>query len=136
MKLRNWTPFVFAFPKRYLSTSDTVTNLDLQTWSETEYEWEQDEWNGYADFLTAPEKTVESGRGDCEDYAFVAASWAHRRYNNVQIAICFNDGNPIPRHMVAWFNGDVYSSGTIHKDTSISEYVADSQYDWHLTRDV
>lgn len=136
MKLRNWTPFVFAYPKPYLSDDDRVTELDLERWSSDLYTWEQDGWNGYKDFASDPVETVTSRAGDCEDYALVAASWAHSRDKDVTLALCFIDGNPLPQHMIAAFDGNVYSSGTIHEDTDIREYVQSSQYDWFLPRDV
>lgn len=131
MQISRWTPFVFAAPENYISAHPEILSLDLEEWSE-EFEWEQDGWNGYKDFASKPAETVRTGRGDCEDYALVAASWAYDRGYPMVLVWLFKGYSPMPRHMVVWFKGNIYSSGNIFEGMSVSDYVEQSEYDWCL----
>lgn len=134
MKLRNWTFFVYLSPENYLSDKEIVTNLDLEEWSREKYQWQQDGWNGLKDFARDPAETVFIKRGDCEDYALVAASWGH--YNGYDVTLGFCMDKVIPRHVVTEFDGDVYSSGVIYRDKTIEEFIEMSQFDWYIGRKV
>lgn len=136
MSILQWTPLAFLFPDRHMSDNIWVTSLDFEKWSEEEYQWEQDGWNGFADFLTSPPETIVSGKGDCEDYAFVAASWARSRDKDVTLTLCFEGYSPVPQHMIAAFDGNVYSSDGIRTDTTIDEYIESSKYSWAINRKV
>ncbi|MFB6310701.1 MAG: hypothetical protein ABEH64_05900, partial [Salinirussus sp.] len=85
-----------------------------------------DAWSGWRDFAARPRETVEPGHGDCEDYALVAVSWAiaHGR-DGVGIAFCWNPPWPIPTHVIAYDDHQVYSSGEIEPGT-VDEWIKDS----------
>ncbi|OYR50817.1 hypothetical protein [Halorubrum sp. Ea8] len=79
MNPRRWTPFTFVVPARYVDRDDWWEEFDLEAWSRSEYDWTQDAWNALRDFARCPRGCVEAGRGDCEEYALVALSWAIAR---------------------------------------------------------
>lgn len=130
-----WTPLVFVYPKRYIDASETIRRLNFERWSK-EFVWEQDEWGGWLDVAQKPQETLHAVRGDCEDYALVAASWAYARRRGASIAFCFPKGSPIPRHVVAADNSRVYSNGNIYEDTSLDEYIQQSDYEWYINRKI
>lgn len=131
MQLRRWSPLTIVFPDRYVDRSDRWTTFDFETWSDDEYEWEPDPWNGLRDFAQRPTETVETGTGDCEDYALVALSWAIANdRDGVGMAFCWETPYPWPQHVIAYDDERVYSSGHIRTET-VGEWLEDSQY--HLT---
>ena len=135
-KLRRFSAFLYPFPRVYVDPEAT-TDLDFEEWS-NDFTWRQDDWNGLKDFAQPVRETISSERGDCEDYALVAASsLIERGYNNVQIGFCFNTwhGLPYPRHVVAYHANTVYSSGSIYNKTK-SEYIDWSEYDYAIWRTV
>ncbi|MFC5135872.1 MULTISPECIES: hypothetical protein [Haloferacaceae] len=136
MNPRRWTPFTFLAPDRYVDRGERWAEFDLEEWSRSEYDWTQDPWNGFRDFARRPHECVEAGRGDCEDYALVALSWAvaHER-EGVGIAFCWDLPYPWPRHVIAFDDERVYSSGDI-VETSVDEWVADSKYAFSVRRHV
>lgn len=136
MDVRRWTPLTFVAPARYVDRDDWWQSFDLEAWSQSEYVWIQDEWNGYRDFAKYPRECVELGRGDCEDYALVALSWAvaHDR-DGIGLGFCWDPPYPWPRHVIAFDEERVYSSGYIH-ETSVDEWLADSKYSFVLRRRV
>ena len=98
------------------------------------YEWTADSWNGFRDFAQHPRDCVDSGRGDCEDYALVAlASAVARGRPGVGIAFCWELPYPWPTHVIAFDDDFVYSSGDI-VETSVDEWVRDSPYTTALRR--
>jgi hypothetical protein len=136
MKIRRWTPFVFAFPDRYATRDSFWQEFDIERWSRDAYEWTGDPWNGYRDFAKRPAETVAAGRGDCEDYALVAASWALARgAPRVGLGFCWEWPYPWPRHVVAYDHERVYSSGHIAEGT-VAEWLADSRYQYCLKRSI
>lgn len=134
MGLRDWTPLVFLSPESHFAQQ--IQYLDLERWSEEVYEWEEDGWNGWKDFASDPVHTVWTNRGDCEDYALVAGSWAYAHGYSMTFALCFQGYSPIPQHMVVSFKGNVYSSDGIRFDTTLEEYIEESKYDHHITRNI
>ena len=136
MDVRRWAPLTFVAPARYVDRDDFWRSFDLESWSQSEYDWTQDDWNGYLDFTRYPRECVESGRGDCEDYAFVAISWAVAQdRDGIGLAFCWKPPYPWPRHVIAYDKERVYSSGTIH-EASVDEWKADSDYRFVLRRRV
>lgn len=136
MNLRRWTPLTYLLPNRYVDRDDWWETFDFESWSETEYVWTSDPWNGFVDFAQHPRDCVESGRGDCEDYALVAISWAVARgRDGIGIAFCWDLPHPWPTHVIGYDDERVYSSGTI-TETSADEWVAESRYDFALRRRV
>lgn len=136
MKLFRWTPLVFAFPGQYVERSGFWADVDLLHWSERVYEWTEDGWNGVRDFARTPRETYETGRGDCEDYALVAASaLASRGRTDLHFAIV-SDG-VLPEHFVLYDAADqrVFSSGRIY-DATLKEYLDQSRYERRVTRRV
>ncbi|MFW5917993.1 MAG: hypothetical protein ACOCR0_00775 [Haloferacaceae archaeon] len=136
MGLRRWTPLTMLAPRRYVDRSDFWTEFDLQEWSVSDYEWTRDPWNGYRDFAKRPVETISEDEGDCEDYALVAISWAIARDRpGVGIGFCWELPYPWPRHVIAFDEEYVYSSGDI-VDESVEEYLERSVYDSILRRPV
>jgi hypothetical protein len=136
MNVRRWTPLTFVAPARYVDRDDLWQSFDFASWSQSEYVWEQDDWNGYLDIAKHPRECVEMGRGDCEDYALVALSWAVAQdREGVGLGFCWESPYPWPRHVIAFDEERVYSSGTIH-ETSVDQWRADSRYSFVLRRHV
>lgn len=135
-RLTWWTPFTFLFPDRYVDTGSFWRSFDVESWSADYYDWTQDDWNGLQDIAQPPRETVEAARGDCEDYALVAASWAVANdRNDVGIAFCIDSQVPWPTHVVAYDAERVYSSGTI-REQSLDAYLDDSAYVRALRRPI
>jgi hypothetical protein len=134
MELRRWTPLTFLFPARYVDHGSRWEQFDLVTWSEEDYEWIQDPWNGFRDFAQRPPETVEHGRGDCEDYALVAVAWAVANdRSGVGLAFCWEVPFPWPRHVIAYDDERVYSSGSI-TESGVDEWIEDSKYVFEVRR--
>ncbi|ELZ37082.1 hypothetical protein C471_13506 [Halorubrum saccharovorum DSM 1137] len=136
MDLRRWTPFTFVAPDRYVGRDDRWDAFDIEEWSASEYDWTQDPWNGLSDFAKRPDECVDAGRGDCEDYALVALSWAFANdRDGIGIGFCWDLPWPWPRHVIAFDDERVYSSGEITEE-SVGEWKADSKYAFVLKRRV
>ena len=136
MDVRRWTPFVFAAPDRYVSRDDFWTEFDLAEWSSSAYDWTGDPWHGYRDFAQTPLELLATGCGDCEDYALLAASWALAQgRENVGLGFCWLWPYPWPRHVIAYDDEYVYSSGRITRE-SVDEWLADSSYVYCLERPI
>lgn len=130
-----WTYFVYVFPSHYVEESRKWRERDIEAWSEDHYFWQQDEYNGLKDFAQKPEKTWRTCRGDCEDYALVAASCLTSSGHNV--SICFCGSNLLAEHVFCYDRDTctIYSSGKII-DSILLEYIADSEYSWVKPRHV
>lgn len=136
MELTRWTPLTYIAPEQYVDSADFWADFDLEQWSQTNYEWTEDPWNGFGDFARRPQDTVTTGTGDCEDYALVAVSWAIAQgREGVGLAFCWESPYPWPRHAIAFDEERVYSSGTIW-DKSVDEWVEDSKYVFHVSRQI
>lgn len=136
MELRRWTPFTFLFPTKYVETGPYWETFDFETWACNDYEWVEDPWNGFRDFAKRPTETVDLGRGDCEDFALVALSWAlSTGRQNVGLGICWQATRPWPTHVIAFDAEAVYSSGNISHET-VNEWLEDSKYRFVLRRRV
>ncbi|NEU58616.1 hypothetical protein [Halorussus sp. MSC15.2] len=125
---------MFAFPDHYVERSAYWADVDLVRWSKQTYEWTRDDWSGVRDFAQSARRTYETGRGDCEDYALVAANvLASRDRSNLHFAIV-SEGF-LPEHFVLYDAVDqqVYSSGRIY-DATLSEYLDESRYVRRVTR--
>jgi len=110
--------------------------FDLLEYSDTVYEWTRDPWNGVVDFAQHPQETVDSGQGDCEDYALVAVSWAvaHGR-QGIGLGFCWELPYPWPRHVIAYDDERVYSSGHV-SEKNVDEWIDDSKYRFVVQRRV
>lgn len=136
MDPRRWTPFTFIAPSRYVNPDDRWESFDLEEWSRSDYDWTRDLWNGFRDFAQRPPDCVDTGRGDCEDYALVALSWAVANdRDGIGLGFCWDPPYPWPRHVIAFDDERVYSSGTIH-ETSVEEWRIESRYSYVLKRRV
>lgn len=136
MRLRRWTPLTFLLPSRYLDTDRDWDAFDLVTWARDHYRWRQDPWNGFLDVAQTPAETIERRRGDCEDFALVAASWARGNgHKGVGLGLCWELRRPWPTHVIAYDEEFVYSSGGIWK-TSVAEWRKESPYVFVLKRRV
>lgn len=136
MKLRRWTPFVMLRPGWYVSRDGFWEGFDLFEWAASVYEWTEDRWNGFLDVARHPERTVSEGRGDCEDFALVAASWALARGNDgVGLGFCFEWPRPWPTHAIAYDDARIYSSGYI-SEVAVGEWLDNSKYDYCLRRPI
>lgn len=132
MDPRRWTMFTFASPGRYVPREEFWQEFDLHSWADEDYEWTEDPWNGYFDFAQHPRDTVSRGRGDCEDFALVALAWAAANgREGLGLAFCWEWPYPWPRHVIAFDDERVYSSGNI-RECSVEEWVEDSDYRFAL----
>jgi len=130
-----WTPLILLRPHSFVDTNDTFWGtFDLERWSSEEYEYQEDPLGGWFDHAQNPRTTIMVNKGDCEDYALVAASWALARGRMVKLTLCFEGHSPVPKHAVAFDGKRVYSSGDIMEYNSLDEYVTESSYDWYLSR--
>lgn len=135
-KLKRWTPLTYLRPAAYISRGPFWETFDLESWSRFRYHWDSDPWNGYKDFAQRPETTVSDGRGDCEDYALVAASWAIAQGRGpVRLGFCWEKGNLHPTHAVCDDGQRIYSSGELYDDRP-DEYLEWAPYDHILWRTV
>ena len=136
MDPRRWTPWTMLVPSRYVDRQRDWSDFDFERWAEESYDWVSDPWNGYLDFARRPGETIAGERGDCEDFALVAASWAIATgRNGVGLAFCWEVPYPWPRHVIAYDEEFVYSSGDVER-TSVSEWVEESKYAFALRRRV
>lgn len=116
------TALFIAFPKRYLKP--LPDDFDVYKFSNVEYEWTSDRLNGYADFSADPLDTIESGAGDCDDYARVIASWLYYETDRpIYLGLMWSPG-----HLVVSDGDRVYSSGIVVSDTTIEEFADDNNY--------
>ena len=127
--LHRWTGFVYLAPRRYCDPA-AAADLDIEAWSRR-FDWRADAWNGWRDRAKPVADTIADARGDCEDYALVAASWALARNLPVRLAFCLR--GVVPRHVVAVTDRRVYSSGAIHPGP-LSDYLAATRYERALQR--
>ena len=131
---RRWTPLTFLAPRRFVDRADFWSNFDLDAWSRSDYTWNQDPWNGIRDFARRPRETVDRARGDCEDYALVAMSWAIANgRSGVGLAFCWEWPYPWPTHVIAFDDERVYSSGEI-VEASVEDWTEESKYRYSLKR--
>lgn len=134
MHLPRWTPLVFAAPDRFVEVDDTWAAFPFERWSRRAYEWTSDGWNGFRDVARHPVETTALNRGDCEDYALVAASWARSAGRaDVGLGFCWEWPYPWPTHVVAYDDERVYSSGDVTRQ-SVAEWVRESTYRYCLKR--
>lgn len=127
----------FLKPEEYIEYGPTWRLLNIELWSENDYEYTTDKWWGIKDYVRDPYSTLKHGRGDCEDYALVALCWcaAKKRSNNLGVAMCFKSEKLLPQHMVAYDDKRVYSSGDIVQ-TDLHTWVEQSKYDAAIPRPV
>lgn len=135
MKLRNFTPFVILWPRKYLGSEEQFKDIDIEQWSR-EYSWESDEWNGFKDFTQAPSITYEEKHGDCEDYAMVVLSWLKANDRDAHMLVLWQKGDIAASHVAVYDGRDVYSSGSIFRDCTVHDYVERSKYSHVLNRKV
>jgi len=136
MDPRRWTPLTYVAPGRFVDRDPFWADFDLEDWAAAEYQWNQDRWNGFADFARRPRRTVSAGTGDCEDFALVAVSWAVANgREDVGIAFCWKPPYPWPSHVIAFDAERVYSSGDVDR-TSVDAWVDESDYVFTLRRRV
>ena len=136
MKLRRWTPLLFLRPAPYVDVDEFWSGFDLDAWADETYEWNPDPWNGVRDFVQPPRETVDGGRGDCEDFALVALSWARAQdRDGLGLGFCWAWPYPWPTHAIAFDEERVYSSGE-RFEGAVDEWLDQSDYDYVLTRRV
>lgn len=138
--VRRWTPLVLAFPRRYIDTEYPWHQFSLSAWN---YDWREDPWGGLYDTLKPPAETVQDGRGDCEDYAFVVLSSlnANENVDELYIGVAGKRWRP-PSHVFAYAESKgpyesrtVYSSGEVTYG-SVDNWLSKTQYDWARTRKI
>lgn len=132
--IRRWTPLSFLWTERYLDPA-ALDGVEFEWWT-TDYEWERDEWNGYMDLAQPVTTTLETERGDCEDYALVALSHAvNVGRDEAGLAVAFR--GLTPRHVIAYDETAVYSSGAILRGEDPVSYLHDrDDYDYLLLNEV
>lgn len=134
--LSRWTARSFLQPTRFVAPEALPEGFDLEEWAH-DYRWEPDDWNGYQDTISPIEETVRTARGDCDDFAAVAASWAVREHRErIGFAYLWESGTDWwPTHMVCYDEERVYSSGAI-ADRGLTDWVAHSDYNWAIRRQI
>jgi len=136
MELRRWTPLTFLAPQRFIDRRIEWGEFDLESWSRSTYTWTRDPWNGFRDFAQRPSETIETGVGDCEDYALVAVSWAVANgRSGVGLAFCWERPYPWPTHVIGFDDERVYSSGQI-AEKSVDEWIDASRYAFAIRRHI
>jgi len=135
-ELGRWSILTMVAPERYVDRDSFWSGFAFERWSHEDYEWTQDPWNGFRDFASRPRETVDREEGDCEDYALVALSWAVATdRQGAGLGFCWEWPYPWPRHVVAFDEERVYSSGHI-AERGIEEWVEDSRFGFHVERRV
>lgn len=131
MNLDRWTPVVLLFPRRYLDLDYPWHQFSITAWN---YDWREDPWGGLWDTLKPPAETVQDGRGDCEDYAFVVASalCADSSVDHVELVVAGKKWRT-PSHVAVYADGRMYSSGQVTYGRP-SDWLARTHYDWVVTR--
>jgi len=127
--------FFYLWPHRFIESCDWQEKESLVSWSINTYDWRQDDWNGMKDTVQRPQKTWESGAGDCDDYALVVASYlANTTDNTLHVCALYTIGSG---HMVIYDETEerVYSSGVVLSQT-LSEYKSKSKYGTVFTQNV
>lgn len=130
------TVWMFVDPDRYVDRGKFWSGFDLEQWSEYVYDWKQDSWDGLKDTVSDPRVVVETGRGDCDDYANVAVSTLLEQTDGF-VGLAFMStlaANPTG-HVVAYTDTHVYSSGEIYEG-SLNDFMRQSQYDVKICRTV
>ena len=135
-KYKRWTPLMFLDPDEFVAPGLWWQTFDIHSWSRNEYEYTTDGWTGYKDFAKDPRRTVHENRGDCEDFALVAASWALSNGRGpVKIGFCWEKWKPHPTHVVCHDGELLFSSGRI-LPSGRAEYRDRSSYDYIIWRSV
>jgi len=123
---------IFVDPPSFIDI-DSVKHIDLQSWSDR-FSWREDPWNGLRDTAQPVPKTLQSGEGDCEDYAFVAASKRiEEGCTDVSLGLRLD---PTPAHVVVHDGDRIYSSGVISEEPDRDQYARESRYSHILWRNV
>lgn len=105
--------------------------VDIALWSEHFYEWTPD---GVFDSIQRPLDLWFNYRGDCEDYAVLAGCvLATNTDRSLTLGFAGKEWQP-PSHVVLSDGHDVYTSGVIFRDITLSEYIEYSDYDYVLPR--
>jgi len=98
-------------PERHIETGPEFAKVDLREWSDTAYTYEPDSFGLVGDVLTPPTRLLAGAQGDCEDYAFFAASvLAAQGVTDIDLVSMWKPG---VGHVVCEANGRTYSSGNI-----------------------
>lgn len=134
--IRRLTIWFVLAPRRFLSDDGRI-RFTLDWWSREIYEWEQDDWNGLKDYVQRIETTVETGTGDCDDYALTALDYLHRNTNHeIELVIAYRLWKPQGHLLVYDVTEErTYSNGNI-RDEPISEYRKREDYGWYWRRRV
>lgn len=125
--IRNWSGWLYLFPHRVVRPESIPDDFDLAQWSKYDYDWKNDPFFGLKDVIKPVDETIESGEGDCDDYAAVVASVLSKRGEEFTVHVCWRWWRPL-FHMFVTDGDVIYSSGQI-VDKSVDEYVAESVYD-------
>jgi hypothetical protein len=135
--ITDWGPFLFLRPEEYVDP-EAIGELDMVTWSDDYYDYKRDRgWWIFGDWIQEPKETILRGKGDCEDYAIVAASWNLREGKDVWFGWMWEGvWPPYPTHVIAFTDRSVFSSGRIFWDTDVSEYIEMTKYTHYVSRKV
>jgi len=136
VRLQYWTPIVFLAPERYVAEGDHFAEVPLRAWSEAGYTYDPDPWQGWNDFLTPPEEMLSmNAEGDCEDYAFLAASvLASRGVSPIDIVfLTAEDG--VGGHVLCATEARVFSSGDVF-NRPLREWLPETRWTLPIRRRV
>jgi transglutaminase-like putative cysteine protease len=133
MILHRQTIFIWIAPWWFVETDPEFAVVDLARWGEEKYDWTQDPLGGAIDTVRYPRDVLETGDGDCEDYAVFAASvLASRGVEDLAFVSCTKGW--IPDHTVLYADGNVYSNGTIYKNTTPDQFADIEGFDHTIVR--
>lgn len=148
MKLTRLTLFLVLFPNLFIKVKREWADLNLHHWSHDVYSWDSD---GRLDFVSYPEFTYFYQSGDCEDYALVVLCtiFSKAKYSQAgqygqvsdasglgEINLCVCGQGYKPNHAVVEARGRIYSSGEIYNNTTLEEFIEQTDYDWGKRRRV
>ncbi len=111
-------------PERYVKPELDWSSFDLR-WFNKKFTWQEDKLFGVWDRLQPVEETLSKRQGDCEDYAFVAASYLLSETDEpVSLAYLMRG---VEAHIVCFTDDAVYSSGKTFEWT-LGQYCLQKNY--------
>lgn len=122
------TMLAMLYPPLALNPDAIPRTFDPKSFN---FNWTRDPLSGFLDVVRPVEETLNSHSGDCDDAAFLVASWAEKEGMEWELGILFN--TVLPRHMVVVTEDFVYSNTTSMR-VDFEEYVKNSRYNWGFKR--
>jgi hypothetical protein len=117
------TVVLFLFPSIVLKPNVDWSTFDPITF-DTTFRWKQDPLGGFLDIVRPIRKTIETRRGDCDDYAAVMASYFLAETDEpVKLLVLRRD---FTFHVAVEANGTIYASDMSYLNTD--SYLRKTEY--------